>query len=164
MGDIYGKKLIFVLGWVWLSLFNLATGFAPNEIVYDVFRALAGIGPSALMPNASALFGTAYQPGPRKNMVFAVFGAVAPRTILCGEELMNAAGFVIGAVWGGLFGQFDVQWRWIYWSMAIVSMIYALSTVIVVPNELNLPTGGSFDYIGSFLGVSGLIPIFFSLK
>jgi MFS family permease len=79
MGDIYGKKLIFVLGWVWLGLFNLATGFAPNEIVYDVFRALAGIGPSALMPNASALFGTAYQPGTRKNIVFAVFGAVAPR-------------------------------------------------------------------------------------
>lgn len=84
LGDMYGKKLIFVLGWLWLGLFNLAAGFAPNEIVYDVFRALSGIGPSALMPNASALFGTAYQPGTRKNVVFAVFGAVAPRTSSCG--------------------------------------------------------------------------------
>jgi len=80
LGDLYGKKLVFVLGWFWLALFNLVAGFAPNDIVYDIFRALAGIGPSALMPNAAALFGTAYPPGPRKNIVFAVFGAVAPRT------------------------------------------------------------------------------------
>jgi hypothetical protein len=48
--------------------------------------------------------------------------------------------------------------------MAIVCLIYALSAIMVVPNELNIPAGGSFDFIGSFLGVSGLILIFFSLK
>jgi MFS family permease len=78
MGDMWGKKRLFVAGWIWLAIFNIGIGFAPNEIVYDVLRALAGIGLSALMPNASALFGTAYPPGQRKNIVFAIFGAVAP--------------------------------------------------------------------------------------
>jgi MFS family permease len=80
MGDMWGKKRLFVAGWVWLAIFNIAIGFSPNEIVYDGLRALAGIGLSALMPNASALFGTAYPPGQRKNVVFAIFGAVAPST------------------------------------------------------------------------------------
>jgi len=48
--------------------------------------------------------------------------------------------------------------------MAIVSVLYAIAAVIIVPNELNVPSGGSFDFVGSFLGVSGLVLVFFSLK
>jgi len=74
------------------------------------------------------------------------------------------AGFVLGAVWGSLFTQFGASWRWIYWSMTIVAALYGIAAILIVPNELNGRAGGSFDFLGSFIGVSALILIFFSLK
>ena len=73
-------------------------------------------------------------------------------------------GFLIGAIWGALFGQLGVRWGWIYWSMAIVAILYAISAFFVIPSSLNKAAGGSFDILGSFIGVSALILIFFSLK
>jgi len=78
--------------------------------------------------------------------------------------LTSIAGFVIGAVWGSLFTQFGASWRWIYWSMTIVAALYGIAAILIVPNELNGRGRGSFDFLGSFVGVSALILIFFSLK
>jgi hypothetical protein len=73
-------------------------------------------------------------------------------------------GFLIGAIWGALFGQLGVRWGWIYWSMAIGAILYAVSAAFVIPSSLNKAAGGSFDILGSFIGVTALILIFFSLK
>ena len=49
------------------------------------------IGPAMCLLNAVAILGTTYPPGLRKNIIFAVFGAVTP------------GGAVIRAVSGGIF-------------------------------------------------------------
>ncbi|THH20802.1 hypothetical protein EW146_g632 [Bondarzewia mesenterica] len=158
LGDLYGRKTFIILGWIWLAIFKIVTGFAPNAVVYDVFRALSGIGPYILMPNSSALLGMAW-PNPnsfiqrqRKTLAFALFGAIAPM------------GYVVGAVWGALFGQLGVRWGWIYWSMAIFSVFMAVASWLVIPSDLNKKSDGTVDYLGSFLGVGALVLIFVSIN
>lgn len=89
LGDIYGHKLLFLVGWVWFGLWSLLAGFSAwssGIIFFDFCRAMQGIGPALLNPNALAIFARMYPPGPRKNMVFSLFGATAP------------GGFTVGSV------------------------------------------------------------------
>ncbi|KAK3048455.1 hypothetical protein LTS18_012936, partial [Coniosporium uncinatum] len=109
LGDILGHKRVFVFGYAWLGVWSAFAGFSVypgRQIFFDVCRAMQGIGPALLMPNGLALFGRAYPPGIKKNIVFSIFGALAP------------AGFVIGAASGGLFGQL-AWWPWSFWSYGI---------------------------------------------
>lgn len=155
LGDIYGIKALWLIGWIWLSLFSLLCGFCDffdSDVVFDIFRALGGIGPAMLMPNASALLASAFKPGFKKNLAFAIFGAVAP------------GGYVAGLAWGGIFTQLAGDWRWTYWSMSILCLASGALAHVVIPNALNIAHGGSFDYLGSAVGVSGLVLIFFAFK
>ena len=43
IADIYGKRLIFIWGSVWVTAVVAATPFLPNEIAFDLFRGLHGL-------------------------------------------------------------------------------------------------------------------------
>jgi MFS family permease len=93
VGDLFGWKRLFVIGFAWFALWTLVCGVAyySNHVLFVFARVLQGIGPAIVLPNGLALLGALYQSGPRKNMAFAVFGACAP------------TGYVTGAVFAGIF-------------------------------------------------------------
>jgi MFS family permease len=93
VGDLYGWKRMFVLGFAWNALWSLVCGLAvySNHVLFVFARVLQGIGPAMALPNGLALLGALYKPGRRKNMAFAVFGATAP------------VGSIFGSVIGGVF-------------------------------------------------------------
>jgi MFS family permease len=72
LGDVYGHRRLFVLGFGCFSLWSLLAGFSvwSNKIFFDCCWALQGIGPAILLPNAIAIFGRTYPPGFRKEMIF----------------------------------------------------------------------------------------------
>lgn len=43
IADIYGKRLIFVAGSIWVTIVTVINPFLPNEIAFDLFRALHGL-------------------------------------------------------------------------------------------------------------------------
>lgn len=43
IADIYGKRLIFIGGSIWVTVIMAATPFLPNEIAFDLFRGLHGL-------------------------------------------------------------------------------------------------------------------------
>lgn len=69
LSDMYGGKIMFVLGIGWLVLWSVVAGVAQNELTLDVARACAGLGPAAFLPSSVMLMGCVYRPGPRKNLV-----------------------------------------------------------------------------------------------
>jgi MFS family permease len=149
LGDIFGHKLLVMLGYLMFAIFSLLTGIAGyinSGIYFHIMRAFQGIGPTMLLPNAVALLARAYPAGLRKSIVFSIFGATAP------------AGFILGALFGSIFAQF-VWWPWAQWALAIFCYILAVLTYLVVPTELSIavhPTGKT-DVLGAITGVSGLI-------
>ncbi|CAF1143787.1 unnamed protein product [Adineta ricciae] len=149
LGDIFGHKLLVIIGYVMFSIFSLLTAMAAyvnNGIYFHIMRAFQGIGPTMLLPNAVALLARAYPVGLRKSIVFSIFGATAP------------AGFILGAAFGSLFAQL-VWWPWAHWVLAIFCYILAISTYIVVPSELSKPVHptGKTDIFGAIVGILGLI-------
>ena len=151
LGDIIGHKRMFCFGYAWFGVWAAFAGFAAypgRQVWFDICRAMQGIGPAITMPNGLALFGRAYPPGIKKNIVFSIFGAVAP------------AGFVTGAFAGSLFGQL-AWWPWAFWTLALAVWGLLILALIVIPPELSQkplnPPG--FDWSGSFLGVLGLVLI-----
>jgi MFS family permease len=153
IGDILGHKRVFVFGYFFLGSWSAFAGFSAyvgDQIFFDVCRAFQGIGAALLAPNALALLGRAYPPGIKKNIMFSLFGAMAPW------------GFVIGAASSSMFAQLT-WWPWAYWSYGIAAWGLCAFAVVVVPVSLGHDAqfaGRSkpgMDWTGSILGVSGLI-------
>lgn len=149
-GDLYGHKKLFVLGYFWFALWSLIAGFSvySHSLTFFAFcRGMQGIGPALLLPNGIAVLSRTYPPGPRKEMVLSIFGATAP------------GGFVLGAVFSGIFTQF-LWWPWSYWVMAVVLAFFGAMVLFVVPSMPvagGRPSFAEYDVPGTVLGVSGLI-------
>lgn len=149
LGDHFGHKYVFIFGWIWMAIWSLISGFANNLVLFDFARAMTGIGNGALVPNSFALLARAFPPfSVKKNLAFAFLGFCAP------------SGYIFGGLIGAAFAQ-KVTWRWGFWFWAIGSLFLGAATVIVVPHSVGSPIPGlslmQFDYVGTFLGVTGLI-------
>jgi MFS family permease len=149
LGDIYGHKLLLIIGYIIFSIFSILTGmgvYVKNDIYFNIMRACQGIGPATLLPNAIALLARTYPTGKRKSFVFSMFGATAP------------SGFVIGALFGSIFAQLS-WWPWGQWVLAIFCAFLAILVYFIIPQELSSavhPTGKT-DIPGAIVAVSGLV-------
>ncbi|CAF3315397.1 unnamed protein product [Rotaria socialis] len=116
LGDVFGHKLLLIIGYIILAVFSLLPGMAAyvkDDIYFDVMRALQGIGPATLLPNAVALLARAYPNCKRKSFVFSMFGATAP------------IAFIMGALFRSIFAEL-VWWPWAQWVLAIFCVILAI--------------------------------------
>ncbi|KAF2468938.1 MFS general substrate transporter [Lindgomyces ingoldianus] len=159
LGDMYGHKRIYLIGWAWFAIWSLITGFSYSSgpILFSICRAFQGIGPALLVPNAVALIGRTFPVGQKRNIGFACFGAMGP------------TGAATGAVFAALLADL-AWWPWEFWILSIVCLIVMGLAFVIVPNEavitpqLKGPQRPRFDYWGSITGVSGLVLINFALN
>ncbi|RCK63593.1 hypothetical protein Cantr_10013 [Candida viswanathii] len=154
LGDMYGYKLLYVIGYVWFGIFSLMCGFAGltrSTIFFTTMRGLQGMGPAIMMPNTQALISSYYPKSLKKDICLALFGAIAP------------TGFIVGSLFSGLFAVVDT-WQWTFWTCGIISIFFGVCAILVIPKKIGLKSGGKFDYWGSFFGVSGLVLINFAVN
>lgn len=78
LADVYGKRLIFILGSLWVAILTLVNPFADNEIVFDLLRGLQGLGGAANVPTAIGILATTFPPGKARNYAFSFYAAGAP--------------------------------------------------------------------------------------
>lgn len=84
LSDMYGGRLVYLLGVVWYAAWSLVAGFSQNELMLDFCRAFQGLGAAAFLPSSLKLLGSIYKPGPRKNTVFGIYSAAAPLGLFAG--------------------------------------------------------------------------------
>ncbi|KAI1433386.1 major facilitator superfamily transporter [Xylaria sp. CBS 124048] len=180
LGDIYGYKRVFLIGNLWFALFSLLAGFAiftpmhtPSNgqaryIIFLLARILQGIGPALMIPNGVALLGATYVPGPRKAMLFAIFGAMAPASAIISPAVTS----LFALIW----------WPYAFWAFAIVLIGVAFVGLYVIPDhsadteQIEQTIGGyqprqgfldlctELDVLGAVTGVSGLVFISVALN
>lgn len=153
LGDIWGGRPVFLGGLAWLLIWSIVAGFSVSTLMLNFSRALQGLGAAAFLPSGVMLMGTVYRPGPRKNLVFAIYGTAA------------VFGFFGGIFAAGMVGQF-VRWGWYFWIGGVVAGITLLISVFVVRLPTAKSTSGvavSMDYPGAFTIVSGLILTVFAI-
>ncbi|KAK3374744.1 major facilitator superfamily-domain-containing protein [Podospora didyma] len=178
LGDIYGHKRIFILGWAWFGLWSLIAGFcAPSQLVwFSACRALQGMGPALVIPNAIAIIGRTFPVGLRRNIALACFGAAGP------------TGAAVGAVLAALVAE-TISWHWCFWLLAITCACLVVVSHFVIPGPEEEDAGSTepvvivksqspvmadqggeekgkpvFDWPGAVTGVVGLVLVNFALN
>lgn len=150
LADMFGGYVVYNFGLAWFCVWSLIAGFSKNELMLDWCRAMQGLGPAAFLSSGIQLLGSAYRPGPRKNLVFSLYGAVAP------------LGFFFGVFIAGLTGSF-LQFGWYFWIGAIFVFSTLLASIYGVPNDRHVQRQVTMDWLGSALLISGLVLTVFAL-
>ncbi|KAI1335709.1 major facilitator superfamily transporter [Xylariaceae sp. FL0016] len=139
LGDLYGHKRIFLIGNLWFAFFSLLAGLAvylplrtngssvpARYLLFLIARILQGIGPALLIPNAVALLGVTYVPGPRKAMLFAVFGAMAPASAIISPLFTS----LLALAW----------WPYAFFALALVLLFVTAAGLYVIPDSTKTTT------------------------
>ena len=152
LADMYGGYPVFMFGLGWFFLWSLIAGFSVNALMLDFCRALQGLGPAAFLPSGIMLMGSIYRPGPRKNLVFSIYGACSP------------FGFFTGIFVAGLSGQF-LRWGWYFWIGSIMLGMVAVTAVLTVPSDRAERQASQIkmDWWGVVTIVPGLILVVFAM-
>lgn len=144
---MYGHKNMYMLGFAWYSVWSVVAGVAvySGDILFSVARGFQGIGCAMLVPNALALVGRTYGASPKKNMIFALFGAAAP------------TGWVVGAVFSSILAQL-AWWPWAFFALAIACIFAIAAAFPIIPaDEVQPASARDFDILGCATGVGGLV-------
>src|SRR5262245_50875148 len=110
-GDLFGRRLIFVIGTAIFAAASLACGLSANATQLILARAIQGIGAALLIPCSLAIIGATFTKSERGKAIgtWAGFSAIA-----------GAVGPLLG---GTIVDHFS--WRWIF----LVNPLLALPTV-----------------------------------
>jgi MFS family permease len=76
MGDLFGRRRLFLAGLAVFTVASLATGLAASELQLVASRAAQGIGAAMVSPTALALLMASFQEGEERNRALGYWGAV----------------------------------------------------------------------------------------
>ena len=152
LGDMYGGFVVYLSGLTWLAVWSLIAGFSVNPIMLDFCRALQGLGSAAYLPAGVMLLGNAYRPGPRKNLVFSLYGTCA------------VGGFFVGIFFAGLVGQY-MHWAWYFWIGAILTALTTILSYFSITSDSaeKRKNAIQMDWVGAGLIVCGLVLVVFAI-
>jgi MFS family permease len=154
IADVVGKKKVFIWGSTWVCLTTLVCPFVPDEIGFDVFRGLQGLGAAANVPTAIGILGVTFPPGKAKNYAFATYSSGAP------------LGSVIGNILGGVVGEY-ASWRWVLWILTILAAMITVAGHFVVPQPKQrtqpMDLKNSVDWAGGATVTVAILVLLFAL-
>lgn len=152
LADMFGAFALYVVGVLWLAISSIGAGFSQTWLMLVIFRALQGFALAAFLPSGVMVLGRIYRPGPRKNVVFSIYGACA------------VLGFYAGIFFSGLCGQF-LGWRWYFYIGAMLSAVTTVSSYFTIPVDYaeQRQIGKQMDWLGSACLVPGLVLFAFAI-
>jgi EmrB/QacA subfamily drug resistance transporter len=151
LGDIYGRRRLFMIGLALFTLTSAACGLAPDALFLVISRVLQGGAGAMMTPQVLAILGTVYA-GERRARAFAAYGMT-----------MGIAG-VLGQLLGGLLIQADIagsSWRGIFLINVPVGVAGLLLSRRVVPESHGIRS--QLDLTGTALATAGLAAVILPL-
>ncbi len=143
LGDIVGRKRMFLIGVTLFTLGSFLCGVAPSIQLLIGARALQGLAASAMTPQVLAIAQVSFPPR-EKGLMFSLFGLSASLASVCGP-------IIGGALIAGNF--FGLDWRPIFLvniPFGILAVVAGAAVVTKVPPHPGLKN----DYLG--IGLFGL--------
>lgn len=152
LGDLFGRKRLFLAGVVVFGLASLGCGLAPDPGVLIAARAVQGTAAAVMIPQVLATYRALFA-GKERGAVFGMYGAVG--------GMATAAGLLLGGVLvsANLFGW---HWRTVFLVNLPVAALTLAGAAAVVP-ETRQPRAARPDYAGLALLCAGLVAIVYPL-
>lgn len=149
VGDVFGRKRVFLIGLILFSLGSLMVGLSTNAAMIISMRAFQGIGSAILAPTTLALLMDNYH-GFMRNRAIAAYGATA------------GIGASFGLVIGGVITS-EFSWRYgFFLNVPVGVLMFILTIFFIHGNKSEKP--GKLDFIGTFLSVIGLSALVYSIN
>jgi EmrB/QacA subfamily drug resistance transporter len=150
LGDLYGRRRVFLVGTVLFAGASVWCGLAPDIRHLIVARSLQGVGGALLVPGSLALISSSFVPEQRGRAIGTWSGFTA----------ITAA---IGPVVGGWLVQ-HASWRWVFFLNVPIALVVIVVSVLRVAKDR--PRDGAhvrLDWIGAELATIGLGGVIFAL-
>jgi EmrB/QacA subfamily drug resistance transporter len=155
LADLYGRRLVFIIGVLVFAVASLVGGFAQNEFMLLSARGLQGLGAAMASPAALALITTTFPAGRERNRAFAVYAAMA--------GVGAAVGLILGGWLTGLDPILGLEgWRYTF----LIVVPIGLAAAFFAPrffDESERHTGW-LDIPGAITGTGGLLAIVYGLS
>jgi EmrB/QacA subfamily drug resistance transporter len=144
LGDMIGKKPIYVVGFVIFTLGSVLCGLAPNVYWLIGFRVVQAVGGAMIMALGMAIVTESFPPSERGRALG-----------LTGS--MVSIGIVLGPTVGGLILS-ALSWHWIFFVNLPVGIVGTLMVIRFVPARR--PAGRQrFDLAGALTFFAGLLAV-----
>ncbi|MFJ2933742.1 MFS transporter [Streptomyces sp. NPDC087219] len=150
VGDLYGRKKLFLAGLALFGLASLLATFAWNPAAFLTGRALQGIGAAAIVPTGMSLLTTTFPEGPLRDKALGISG-----TLL-------SLGFTVGMVLGGVMTD-TLGWRSTMGLLALFAVIVLPLAPGLLP-ESRTPERPRLDVPGAVTVTGGLLALIYALS
>ena len=148
LGDMFGRRRMFVLGVIVFAAASAYCGFAPNLGHLIAARAIQGVGAAFLVPGSLAIISACFDESSRGKAIGTWSGATAITT-------------AIGPVLGGGVIQ-HLSWRWAFFLNLPLALAVVVISIGQVP-ESRSSRAGSIDWLGALFATAGLTGLVFGL-
>jgi EmrB/QacA subfamily drug resistance transporter len=149
LGDLYGRRKVFLVGVVLFAGASAGCGFAPDIRVLIAARGLQGVGGALLVPGSLALISSSFGVEERGRAIGTWSGFTA----------MTAA---LGPVLGGWLIE-HLSWRWVFFiNLPLAALVVGIS-LAWVPESRDEKMVQKLDGWGAVLATVGLCGTTFAL-
>ncbi|WP_338231239.1 MFS transporter [Companilactobacillus muriivasis] len=148
IGDVYGRKRVFLIGLLLFSFGSLMVGLSTNAPMIISMRAFQGIGSAILAPTTLALLLDNYH-GTMRSRAIAAYGTTA--------GIGASFGMVLGGIITSMF-----SWRYGFFLNVPVGLLMFFMTIRFIKDD-EIRRANGLDIIGTLLSVLGLSALVYSI-
>jgi EmrB/QacA subfamily drug resistance transporter len=145
LGDLFGRRLMFIVGTAIFAVASAGCGLALNIHQLIIARSIQGVGAALLVPGSLAIISTSFEEKNRGRAIGTWSGFTAITT-------------AIGPVLGGWLIE-HASWRWVFFiNLPVAAAVIAIS-IRHIPKSRSVTTG-RIDWVGALaitLGLGGLV-------
>jgi len=150
VGDLVGRKRIFLIALVAFAAASALGGAAPSFGVLVLARAIQGVAGAMLAPAALGTIVATFTDPRERGKAFGVFGTVA------------VGGGAVGLILGGILTEY-LDWRWCMY-VNVLFAAAAFAGAVLYMTELKPPVRPRVDLVGTALAAAGLFGLVFGFS
>jgi EmrB/QacA subfamily drug resistance transporter len=149
LGDIFGRRRMFLFGVVIFTLSSATAGFAPDATSLVVSRVVQGVGAALMMPATLSIITDAF-PASERGKAMGMWAGV------------SALALAVGPVLGGFLTE-HVSWRAIFYLNIPVAIGAVTAALFAVRESRDTTVGREVDYGGVAALTGGLTALILAL-
>jgi EmrB/QacA subfamily drug resistance transporter len=149
LADLYGRRLIFVVGLAIFTLSSLACGLADSGDVLIGARIVQGVGAALMNPATLSIIAATFPPQQR-GMAIGIWAGV------------SALALAIGPLIGGLLTE-HISWGWIFFVNVPVGIVAIAASLLLIEESKDTSHEQRLDPLGLLTSGLGLFALTYGL-
>jgi EmrB/QacA subfamily drug resistance transporter len=149
VGDVGGRRRVFVLGLVVFLAASVVTALAPNGTVLLAGRFLQGVGGALILPSTLSIVNATFR-GRERAVAFGIWGATIGGMA------------ALGPLAGGWFVT-NLSWRWAFYVNLPIAVLALAGALLFVDESRDPDARPGYDPPGVVLSTLGFLGVVFGL-